>query len=140
MSRIFWDTNLFIYLIEDYGDLSERVVALRKRMLSRNDQLYTSALTLGEVLVKPTEGGNEDLRRQYEAAIVTGAIVIPFNVEAARLYATVRQDRDIRPPDAIQLASAAHARVDLFITNDDRLSEKTIPGIQFVTSLSRSPL
>lgn len=140
MSRIFWDTNLFIYLIEDYGDLSERVVALRKRILSRNDQLYTSALTLGEVLVKPTEGGNEDLRRQYEAAIVTGAIVIPFNVEAARLYATVRQDRDIRPPDAIQLASAAHACVDLFITNDDRLSEKTIPGIQFVTSLSRSPL
>jgi len=140
MSRIFWDTNLFIYLIEDYGDLSERVVALRKRILSRNDQLYTSALTLGEVLVKPTEGGNEDLRRQYEAAIVTGAIVIPFNVEAARIYATVRQDRDIRPPDAIQLASAAHARVDLFITNDDRLSEKTIPGIQFVTSLSRSPL
>ena len=140
MSRIFWDTNLFIYLIEDYGDLSERVVALRERMLSRSDQLYTSALTLGEVLVKPAEGGNEDLRRQYEAAIVTGAIVIPFNVEAARIYATVRQDRDIRPPDAIQLASAAHARVDLFITNDDRLSERTIPGIQFVTSLSRSPL
>ena len=140
MSRIFWDTNLFIYLIEDYGDLSERVVALRKRMLSRSDQLYTSALTLGEVLVKPAEGGNEDLRQQYEAAIATGAIVIPFNVEAARIYATVRQDRDIRPPDAIQLASAAHARVDLFITNDDRLSEKTIPGIQFVTSLSRSPL
>ena len=140
MSRIFWDTNLFIYLIEDYGDLSKRVVALRKRMLSRSDQLYTSALTLGEVLVKPAEGGNEDLRQQYEAAIVAGAIVIPFNVEAARIYATVRQDRDIRPPDAIQLASAAHARVDLFITNDDRLSEKTIPGIQFVTSLSRSPL
>lgn len=138
MSRIFWDTNLFIYLIEDYGELSERVVALRKRMLSRNDQLYTSALTLGEVLVKPTEGGSEDLRRQYEAAIVSGAIVIPFNVEAARLYATVRQDRNIRPPDAIQLACAAHARMDLFITNDDRLSEKTIPGIQFVTSLARS--
>ena len=140
MSRIFWDTNLFIYLIEDYGDLSERVAALRKRMLSRNDQLYTSALTLGEVLVKPTEAGNEDLRQQYEAAIVAGAVVIPFDVEAARIYATVRQDRDIRPPDVIQLASAANARVDLFITNDDRLSEKTIPGIQFVTSLSRSPL
>ena len=140
MSRIFWDTNLFIYLIEDYGDLSERVVALRERMLSRNDQLYTSALTLGEVLVKPTEAGNEALRQQYETAIATGAVVIPFDVEAARIYATVRQHRDIRPPDAIQLAVAANARVDLFITNDDRLSEKTIPGIQFVTSLSRSPL
>ena len=28
MSRIFWDTNLFIYLIKDVGDLSERVVRL----------------------------------------------------------------------------------------------------------------
>lgn len=140
MSRIFWDTNLFIYLIEDYGQLSERVVALRKRMLSRNDQLYTSALALGEVLVKPAETRSEDLKRKYEAAIVSGSIVIPFNVEAARSYATIRQDREIRPPDAIQLACAANARMDLFITNDDRLSEKTIPGIQFVTSLARSLL
>lgn len=140
MSRIFWDTNLFIYLIEDCGQLSERVVALRKRMLSRNDQLYTSALALGEVLVKPAETRSEDLKRKYEAAIVSGSIVIPFNVEAARSYATIRQDREIRPPDAIQLACAANARMDLFITNDDRLSEKTIPGIQFVTSLARSLL
>ncbi len=138
MSRIFWDTNLFIYLIEDYGELSERTAALRKRMLSRNDQLYTSALTLGEVLVKPAEAGSEHLRQKYEAAIVTGSVVIPFNLETARIYSGIRQDRDIRPPDAIQLACAAHARVDLFITNDDRLSEKAIPGIQFVASLSKS--
>jgi predicted nucleic acid-binding protein len=138
MSRIFWDTNLFIYLIEEYGELSERVVTLRRRMLSRNDQLYTSALTLGEVLVKPTELGREALRREYEAAISAGAIVIPFDVDAARIYAGIRRNREIRPPDAIQLACAVRARVDLFITNDDRLSEKTIPGIQFVTSLGKS--
>lgn len=138
MSRLFWDTNLFIYLIEDHGELSERVAALRKRMLSRNDQLYTSTLTLGEVLVKPTEAGSGHLRQRYEAALITGSILIPFNVEAARIYAAIRQDRNIRPPDAIQLACAAHVRVDLFITNDDRLSGKTIPGIQFVTSLARS--
>ncbi len=138
MSRIFWDTNLFIYLIEDYGELSNRVVLLRRRMLSRNDQLYTSTLTLGEVLVKPTETRSDQLSRKYEAAIAAGSIVIPFNMEAARIYAAIRQDRNIRPPDAIQLACAAHARVDLFITNDDRLSERTIPGIQFVTSLGKS--
>jgi len=138
MSRIFWDTNLFIYLIEDHGELSERVAALRKRMLSRNDQLYTSTLTLGEVLVKPTEAGSGHLQERYEAALVTGSILIPFNVEAARIYAAIRRDRNIRPPDAIQLACAAHARVDLFITNDDRVSGKIIPGIQFVTSLGKS--
>jgi hypothetical protein len=69
----FWDTNLFIYLIEDFGDLSERVVGLRKRMVERGDELYTSALTLGEILIKPLEAGNEVLARRYESALLHGA-------------------------------------------------------------------
>jgi predicted nucleic acid-binding protein len=138
VSRIFWDTNLFIYLIEDHGDLSKRVALLRKRMIERSDELYTSALTLGEILVKPTEAGNELLCRRYEAALRQGATIISLDVEAARLYAGIRKDRTIRPPDAIQLACAAQARVDLFITNDERLSMKSIPRIQFVTSLQRA--
>jgi predicted nucleic acid-binding protein len=138
VSRIFWDTNLFIYLIEDFGDLSERVVRLRKRMVERGDELYTSALTLGEILIKPLESGNEVLARRYESALLQGAIIVPFDVDPARLYATIRKDRTIRPPDAIQLACAAHACIDLFITNDERLSMKSIPHIHFVSSLQRA--
>jgi predicted nucleic acid-binding protein len=138
VSRIFWDTNLFIYLIEEFGDLSERVTGLRKRMIERGDELYTSTLTLGEILVKPVEAGDEVLARRYESALLQGAIVIPFDVEPARLYASIRKDRTIRPPDAIQLACAAHARVDLFITNDERLSMKSIPRIQFISGLQRA--
>ena len=138
MSRIFWDTNLFIYLIEDHGALSERVAALRKRMIERNDDLYTSALTLGEILVKPVEVGDEVLARRYEAALRHGAAIIPFDIEAGRLYAGIRKDRTIRPPDAIQLACAAQANADLFITNDERLSAKSVPRIQFISSLQRA--
>jgi predicted nucleic acid-binding protein len=138
VSRIFWDTNLFIYLIEDHGELSERVAQLRNRMVERSDDLYISALTLGEILVKPFEAGNEVLGRRYEAALRQGAAIIPFDVDAARLYAAIRKDRTIHPPDAIQLACAAQARVDLFITNDERLSTKSIPRIQFVSSLQRA--
>jgi len=138
VSRIFWDTNLFIYLIEDFRDLSERVTALRRRMLERGDELYTSALTLGEILIKPLEAGNDVLARRYEETLRHGAEIIPFDIEPARFYASIRKDRTIRPPDAIQLACAAHARVDLFITNDERLSTKSIPNIQFVSSLQRA--
>ena len=138
MSRLFWDTNLFIYLIEDHAGLSERVVALRQRMLIRQDELLTSTLTLGEVLVKPAESGNRDLQRRYEQALTAGARLIPFDLGAARRYAAIRTDRTIRPPDGIQLACAGEAGVDLFITNDDRLSQKIVPGIQFVVSLERA--
>ncbi|HET8577087.1 MAG TPA: type II toxin-antitoxin system VapC family toxin [Methylomirabilota bacterium] len=138
MSRVFWDTNLFIYLIEGSGERAEGVARLRQRMMARGDQLYTSTLTLGEVLVKPAESKNETLRQQYEQAIAAGAVLIPFDQPAARLYSSIRRDRTIRPPDAIQLACAAQARVDLFITNDDRLSDKVVPGINFVASLEKT--
>ena len=138
VSRIFWDTNLFIYLIEEFAALSERVITLRKRMIERGDELYTSTLTLGEILIKPLEAGDEILARRYESALLQGAVIVPFDVEPARLYANLRKDRSIHPPDAIQLACASHAHVDLFITNNERLSIKSIPGIQFVSSLGRA--
>ena len=48
MSRVFWDTNLFIYLLDDSGPKNVLVKALRKSMLLRGDELVTSALTLGK--------------------------------------------------------------------------------------------
>ena len=140
MSRIFWDTNLFIYLLEEYGGLSERVKAIRKRMIERGDQLLTSTLTLGELLVKPMEKGALDLCSYYEQTLANWAILLPFDARAATHYARIRCDRTIRAPDAMQLACAGIARVDLFITNDERLQSKRIDGIQFLTSLRTAPL
>lgn len=140
MSRIFWDTNLFIYLFEEYGELSKRVQFLRRKMLQRGDQLLTSAFTLGELLVKPMEKGAMDLCKSYEGALSRTAVLIPFDVKAATHYARLRCDRSIRAPDAIQLACAGAARVDLFITNDERLQSKRVDGIQFLTSLKTAPL
>lgn len=138
MSRVFWDTNLFIYLIEDAGDRAQRVLELYGRMRERGDSLFTSALTVGEVLVKPVERDDEALRRRYEQALSSGATVLPFDIDAASHYAEIRQDRSIRPPDAIQLACAASAGMDLFITNDDRLTRKSVRGIHFIQPLGKA--
>ena len=137
MSNVFWDTNLFVYLLEDKGQQAEQVIAVRQWMVEREDQLLTSTLTLGEVLVKPLEVGDIALSRHYEQAIGVGTTVLPFDLGAARRFAEIRQDRSIRAPDAVQLACAAQAGVDLFITNDERLSRKKIPTIQFIQSLEK---
>src|SRR5208282_2861985 len=113
MSRIFWDTNLFIYLFEDYGPLSETVAQLRAKMLSRGDQLLTSTLTLGEILVKPTERRDAATCRKYEQTITAVAAMVAFDLKAARLYASLRSERWLKAPDAIQLACAASVAVDL---------------------------
>jgi predicted nucleic acid-binding protein len=140
MSRIFWDTNLFIYLFEDYGEFSKTVASLRTKMLTRGDQLLTSTLTLGEILVKPTEQGNIELSGKYEQALAATSLLLSFDVKAAKIYASLRCDRSLRAPDAIQLACAASAGVDLFITNDARLQGKQVDGIQFIAPLERVPI
>jgi predicted nucleic acid-binding protein len=140
VSRVFWDTNLFIYLFEDYGVLSKAVAQLRLKMLDRGDQLLTSTLTLGEILVKPIERSDSELCRKYERAITTAATIIAFDVKAAKVYAGLRSERSLKAPDAVQLACAASASVDLFVTNDERLQGKHVDGIQFIVPLARAPI
>jgi len=140
MSRIFWDTNLFVYLLEPREEFSVITKELRVRMLRRGDHLLTSTMTLGEVLVKATQAGDAERCRKYERAISLAATIVPFDVTAARHYASIRTSRSIQAPDAVQLSCAASVGVDLFITNDDRLQNKQVPGIQFIVPLTRVPI
>ena len=136
VARVFWDTNLFIYLLEK-GAFTQRARAVRSAMLNRGDELVTSTLTLGEVLVKPTATGALHVAESFERSIAGSAELIAFDA-AARLFAEIRATRQVKVADAIQLACAARAKVHLFITNDDRLSRMVVPGIQFITSLDRA--
>ena len=140
MSKIFFDTNLFIYLFEGIEPNRSRVIAIRKRMIERGDRIVTTAMTLGEVLVKPTKLGQTTLVEQYDRAIRTTAQVISFDPSIAWRYASLRATHTIRNPDAIQLACAAHVGVDLFITNDTHLQHLNVPGIGFIAPLDRVPL
>jgi len=138
VTRVFWDTNLFVYLLEG-GEFASRVKQVRARMLARGDQLLTSALTLGELLVKPREKGEIPVR-DHEKTIRQIATILPFDAACAPRYAAIRADRTIKAPDATQLACAAAGGTDLFITNDDRLSRKHVPDVKFITSLERAYL
>jgi predicted nucleic acid-binding protein len=140
MSRIFWDSNLFIYLLEDHPEFSQAVADLRQKMLERGDQLLTSALTLGEVLVKPSALGEVELCRTYEDMLGKAAMVLPFDGKAARRFAAIRNNRSVKAPDAIQLACASQAGVDLFVTSDRRLQGKRVEGIQFIVALDQVPI
>jgi predicted nucleic acid-binding protein len=140
MSRVFWDTNIFIYFFEDRGTQGGTARNLRERMLDRGDQLITSAMTVGEILVKPRENRDLELCQRYEESITATSLILSFDLNAARRYSMLRLDRTLRAPDAIQLACAAAVGVDLFITNDNRLSNLRVEGIQFIVPLARAPL
>ena len=141
MSRVFLDTNIFIYLIEDHGERGQKAAELLDRLTLRRDMVYTSTLTLGEVLTQPLSKGDTKLAEAYERQLDSpGMHLVDFDRVAARLYARIRLDKSIKGPDAMQLAVAASMQCDLFVTNDDRLSKKIVKGIQFGSGLERVPL
>jgi predicted nucleic acid-binding protein len=140
MSRIFWDSNLFIYFFEGNDERSAATKRLRKSMLDRGDQLLTSTLALAEILVKPTALRDQSRCRMYEEVLGRTALVLPFDLGTARRYAAIRGGTSIKGPDAVQLACAGEAGVDLFVTNDRRLQGKRVEGIQFIVALDQVPI
>jgi len=140
MARVFWDTNLFIYLFENNAQWSPRVAEFRKKMRARNDKLLTSWLSVGEALTKPKEAGSAILEKSYWNFFLSEAVeLIPFGKEAAKRYSEIRSRERVKPADAIQLACAAAAGADLFVTNDSRLSGLAISGVTFITGIDRIP-
>jgi predicted nucleic acid-binding protein len=136
VSRIYWDTMLFIYWLEDHPQYARRVDAIRSRMEQRHDQLITGAFTFGEVLAGAYRRGTPQLATESRRLLRNVVSeVVPFTLETADHYARIRGTPGITPADAIHLASAAQAGTDLFLTNDKRLVGKIVPGIQFIASL-----
>jgi predicted nucleic acid-binding protein len=140
LSKVFFDTNVFIYMFEGLEPNRGRTLEIRKRMIDRGDRIVTSAMTLGEILVRPTKLGQTSLIEQYDHAIRATSQVISFDPQIAWRFASLRATHAIRNADAIQLACAAHFGVDLFITNDTRLHKLNVPGIGFIAPLERVPL
>ena len=136
MTRIFWDTMLFIYLLERNPLYVDRVKHLIREMDRRGHILCTSIFTIGEVLSGFYKRGALDaaaeVRNWFRQPNVE---LLPFNSGTADRYARIRARNAVTPADSIHLASAAEAGVHLFITNDRRLTRLNIDQIDFIAGL-----
>jgi predicted nucleic acid-binding protein len=135
MSRIFWDTNAYIYLFEGHPIHQKEVASLRSKMLNRGDELLTTWLTIGEIQVRSPKRLGVDVARYRDAIVKTGQI-LSFEEEASKSYRDIRETTSVRGPDALQLACAAAAGVEIFVTNDTKLHGLKVRGIHFITSIS----
>jgi uncharacterized protein len=136
VSRVYWDSMLFIYWLEDHPQYAKQVDAIHSRMKQRQDRLITGAFTFGEVLAGTYRKGRAELADQFRTLLRSVvAEVLPFTIETAEHYARIRGALGATPADAIHLASAAQAGTDLFLTNDKSLVGKIVPGIQFIAML-----
>jgi predicted nucleic acid-binding protein len=138
MSRVYWDSMMFIYMLEGNPIFGPLVLEILDEMDRRRDTLCTSIFCIGEVLTGPRKfnsmAGIAQVKQYFASDVVD---VLPFTIETADRFSLIRATTAARPADAIHLAAASAAKADVFFTNDDRLLKLRlqIPGIQFITGL-----
>jgi predicted nucleic acid-binding protein len=137
MSRIFWDTMLFVYLVERHPVYVPRVEELLVRARRRGDSLYTSYLAIGELMA-----GSERSQYPEKAQAIAktlremGFTYLPFDAGAVEPFSKLRSKQKVKIADAIHLACAASAGIDLFLTGDKQLTKLDVPGIQFIVDFN----
>lgn len=136
MSKIYWDSMVFIYLLEGNPQFLPKVQRILQQTELRGDTLATSVFTLGEVLTGPRRIGASDVVASIKSYFASGSVaLLPFDTETADRYSILRSTFRVTQADAIHLSTAAVSGVDLFLTNDSLLWKLVIPGIKFMIDL-----
>ena len=137
MSRIFWDSMLFNYLLDDHPQYVGRVRQILERSIKRKDSLFTSHLVLGEVMAGAERSPDPRKRMHVREALENlGFSFLPFDAGAVTPFSRLRAKTKVRVADAIHLACAASAGIDLFLTGDKDLAKLDVPGIQFIADFT----
>jgi|HubBroStandDraft_1064217.scaffolds.fasta_scaffold17673_5 predicted nucleic acid-binding protein len=137
MSRVYWDSMLFVYLLEGNPAYAPRVKSILEGMVKRDDTLCTSVFTLGEVLTGARKYGSQAAVAATRRFFLDSGQVelLPYSATTSDRYSVIRAATNVESADAIHLASASESSVDLFITHDKKLKNISIPGIQFIVGL-----
>src|ERR1700732_857417 len=91
LSLIYWDSMLFVYLLEAHPVFGPTVDRLLDAIIRRGDTLCTSVFCAGEVLAGPrrigSNSGVDAVMRLFSGGTIS---VLPFTLETADRFATIR--------------------------------------------------
>ncbi len=131
-SKVYFDTNVFIYAIEDHVGYHDQIFQLFQHLHERNCKIVSSEITYAECLVKPLKEQDEESIRNYEKRLVDSKLIqlVPVTLAVLRHAAIFRAHYSTKLPDAIHVATAIEAGCSYLISNDRKLP--VIEGLEFI--------
>jgi predicted nucleic acid-binding protein len=132
--KIYLDSCIAIYLVEEHAAYSPRLEALLESLPSA--EIFVSDLAVMECLVKPYRDENVLLIEKFDRWF-HDVVVLPVTFSVFTDAARLRADHPtLKTPDAIHLATALSQNCDEFWTNDGRLDKL---GVNIVRNVSEKP-
>ncbi len=123
-ARRYWDANVFIALIAGEEERADVVQVILEAAQRGETQIYTSALTLLEVVKGPerkpplSQADEERIRAYFEHEFI---IFVPFTWDMGAAARDLHWRHRVAPNDAVHVASAIRARADVLETYDHKL-------------------
>lgn len=119
-SKVYFDTNVFIYVLNGTPGLSTPCVQLLDACAEGAIQGITGDLTLAELLVQPLRQNNAAaVAAVRELLIDDGAITLLHHDRACfERAAALRAHHGLKMPDALQMATALQAGSACLVSND----------------------
>jgi predicted nucleic acid-binding protein len=120
-SRIYVDSNIWIYFIEGNPDFAQAVRTLFQAADAAGARLATNEIAVAECLYKPSTEGNAPLLDIYERLFGSGEIdILLLDGTLAKQAALHGGQLGLKLIDAIHYLSALNHGCNWFITSDAR--------------------
>ncbi|MFN7017019.1 MAG: type II toxin-antitoxin system VapC family toxin [Fimbriimonadales bacterium] len=120
MVRIYLDTNVIIYLVENTPSALQVTAYLQAQSAPA---LCSSNLALMECLIKPLKQGNLSLRDRF-LTFFQSLQITPARRKVFLHAAQIRATTGLRTPDALHLAFASCSDCDIFLTGDAQIRQR----------------
>ncbi len=122
-SVLYLDSNIFIYAFEKSHEWAEAAEDLLGAIDQGHVRAVASELVLAEVLAKPFADRNARHIDQYQRLLSSGGGLTMASIsrDVLVLAARLRGEKNLKPFDAIHVATAQSTRCDYFLTQDERL-------------------
>jgi predicted nucleic acid-binding protein len=110
------DTAPLIYYTEQHPNYFDLMKAIFQHIQQEKITLFTSTLTLTEVLMKPIQAQNQNLQNQNRNLLLNtqNFSTVNINNQIAIQAAELRAKHNLRTPDAFQVATGIHLACDAF--------------------------
>lgn len=116
------DTNVFVYYLDRESPFYSRAEGLFRQIADQNLPIFTSVMTLAELLSFKAPGPQLD-KLEQELLLIPNLTMIDVNHQIAKDAARIRRNYGFRLPDSVQLATALFSRTQVFVSNDVKLAQ-----------------
>jgi predicted nucleic acid-binding protein len=127
------DTTIFIYHVEANQKYLPLTRTILKYVESGQGSGIISTVAVMELTVHPWRINRGDVARQYEALLVNfpNLKLVTVTREVARQAAQLRAKYNLRPADALQVATAMVSDATAWVSNDRQLA-RLEPAIEVI--------